>query len=66
MASNQNENALNNVVMYNVISNQNEYIMGPSGYIIHIWSNFGFSDTSCVTTFLPAQMSVVKPEVYCI
>ena len=49
-----------------VAPNQNEYIRGPSGYIIHIWSNFGFSDTSYITTFLPAQMSVVKPEVYCI
>ena len=44
----------------------NVYIMGPSENIIHIWSNLGFSDISYTTTFLPAQMSVVLNEVYCI
>ena len=48
-----------------VVLNQNECIKGPPGYIIHIWSNFGFSDTSYIITFLHAKMSVVKPEVYC-
>ena len=39
---------------------QNECILGPSGYIIHIWSNFGLSDTSHITTYFALVVQIYR------